>query len=69
MHLVRLEMVQDAFLAPCLGQKMLQKRKFGVKWLRDLTTGDANPTTRDATLYAPEGAPWGWVGVPRGEVP
>ena len=33
MHLVRLEMVQDAFIAPCLGQKMLQERKFRVKWL------------------------------------
>ena len=69
MHLVHLEMVQDAFLAPCLGQKMLKKRKFGVKWLRDPTTGGANPTTRDATLYAPEGAPWGGVSAPCGEVP
>ena len=38
---------------------MLQKRKFGVKWLRDLTTGDANPTTRAALGNIKGGAPCG----------
>ena len=33
MYLLGLEIVQGAFLAPCLGQEVPTKRNFGLKWL------------------------------------
>ena len=37
MHLVGLEMLGDAFLAPCFGRKVTQKSIYWVKYLRDPT--------------------------------
>ena len=58
-HLVALEMVQDAFLAPRLGRKVPQERNFGVKWLRDPTTTTKGhpPTLPPTTSGAPPTLP------------
>ena len=47
---VVLEMMRDALLAPCLGRKVPQKRKFLVKWLRNPTTRGAWPHRSQAPL-------------------
>ena len=66
-HLVGLEMMRDAFSAPCLGRKVTQKSIFGVKYLR-------NPTTRGACPHH-EGRPkelLSFIAIfytPGGEVP
>ena len=51
-HLVALEMVQYAFLAPRLGRKVPQEWNFGVKWLRD-------PTTKGAPTHLTPHNEWG----------
>ena len=60
MHLFGLDMVHDAFHAPRLGQKVPQKRIFGVKYLRDPPPqGAPAHTTRLASLMVEARGPRG----------
>ena len=57
MYLLGLEIVQGAFLAPCLGQEVPTKRNFGLKWLLALKgTPQKSLKIRDFNCICPNSA-------------
>ena len=56
MYLLGLEIVQGAFLAPCLGQEVPTKRNFWLKWLLALKTPPKIMKIRDFNCICPNSA-------------